>query len=450
MADKLLVRGYHVGLGDCIYVRIPNGQDGFHMLIDCGTIGSIDLLEKAVRHIKENLLPDSGTHNMKRLDLLVATHRHKDHIKGFDPKYFEDIQIKNIWLSAVMDPKHQQSSQALALHELATQKIRNIESLNLSLSPQLQQMMSMFSVDNDDAIKALREQIPDKNNISPKYVYAGMNASDQNLQLDDATIKVLAPEYDIDGFYLGKEYDESLKGFQNGPAFFDNHSISDGTDHPENISLSDFLGLKSRMLSNAFTFAETDSSLQNNCSVVLLINWRGRRLLFTGDAEWERAYEDGKHNGSWNVMWKIRHDDLNEKLDFIKIGHHGSQNATPWIDSSNQNLEVNRIFNAILPLPANLLQCNVQALISTERTNVYETIPSPDLLVELGNRVKNTRDYYSALKAIDKDFYKREPFKDLWDYEREDMLKEQQPYRTDLENMITGKGFVDVEIDPAK
>ncbi|MFZ2097123.1 MAG: hypothetical protein WAV05_10840 [Anaerolineales bacterium] len=447
MADKLLVRGYKVGVGDCIYVRIPNGADGFHMLIDCGTIGSITLLEKAVRHIKENLLPDSTIPGNKRLDLLVATHRHKDHIKGFDPKFFTNIQIKNIWLSAVMNPEHQQSAQTLALHEMATKKMRSLDALNLSLSPQLQQLMSMFSLDNDDAIRALREQIPDENHISPEYVHAGMESNDLNLQLDDATIKVLAPENDIDGFYLGKEFDESLKGFQNGTAFFDNHSISDGIDHPENISLSDFLRLKSRMLSNEFAFAETDSSLQNNCSVVLLISWRGRRLLFTGDAEWERAYEDGKHNGSWNVMWKMRHDDLDGKLDFIKIGHHGSQNATPWIDGGNQKLEVNQIFNAILPLSDGLSQCIAQAIISTERTNVYETIPSPDLLVELGKRVKNTRDYYSALAAIDQDFYKKEPFKDLWNYEREDMLKVQQPYRTDLENMISGKGYVDVEIE---
>ena len=148
-------------------------------------------------------------------------------------------------------------------------------------------------------------------------------------------------------------------------------------------------------------------------------------------------------------MWKMRHDDLNDKLDFIKIGHHGSQNATPWIDGGNQKLEVNQIFNAILPLPDGLSQRIAQAIISTERTNVYETIPSPDLLVELGKRLKNTRDYYSALETIDKDFYKKKPFMDLWEYEREDMLKAQQPYRTDLENMITGKGYVDVEIEPA-
>ena len=52
-------------------------------------------------------------------------------------------------------------------------------------------------------------------------------------------------------------------------------------------------------------------------SVVLLIIWRNRRLLFVGDAEWHGEYKDGKHNGSWNVMWHDR-EHLQEPLDFLK------------------------------------------------------------------------------------------------------------------------------------
>lgn len=39
-------------------------------------------------------------------------------------------------------------------------------------------------------------------------------------------------------------------------------------------------------------------------SVVVLIEWRNRRLLFVGDAEWDGELHDGKHNGSWNIMWE--------------------------------------------------------------------------------------------------------------------------------------------------
>ena len=39
------------------------------------------------------------------------------------------------------------------------------------------------------------------------------------------------------------------------------------------------------MLSNGLAFAAKDSSIQNNLSVVLLIEWGKRRLLFVGDAD---------------------------------------------------------------------------------------------------------------------------------------------------------------------
>ena len=48
MGNQLLIRAYNVGCGDCIYVRIPNDKDGFHILIDCGKKGDAELLEKAV------------------------------------------------------------------------------------------------------------------------------------------------------------------------------------------------------------------------------------------------------------------------------------------------------------------------------------------------------------------------------------------------------------------
>ena len=51
MADKLLIRLFDVGLGDCIYCRIPKAhKDGrdFHILIDCGTLSSTDYLSAAI------------------------------------------------------------------------------------------------------------------------------------------------------------------------------------------------------------------------------------------------------------------------------------------------------------------------------------------------------------------------------------------------------------------
>jgi hypothetical protein len=99
---------------------------------------------------------------------------------------------------------------------------------------------------------------------------------------------------------------------------------------PGNISPAAFRALRARMQSNALAFAELDGKLKNNSSVVLLIERNKKRLLFVGDAEWHGDFKPGKMNGAWNVMWNERRALLGKPVDFLKIGHHGSDNSTPW------------------------------------------------------------------------------------------------------------------------
>ena len=445
MADQLLVRAYNVGVGDCIYVRIPNRDEPFHVLIDCGRKGSADMLATALAHLEENLLPEGSAPGKKRLDLLVVTHRHEDHIKGFDPDSFTNIEIGNIWLSAAMNSEHPQAERAHALHSLARDEMRAVAAQGLALSPELEGLVSLYGIRNDGAMEALRETFPRANGIEPCFVHAGMSSRSGEArirELRDATIRVLAPERDIDGFYLGEEADETLRAFIAGRSAFARGARPQG-DPPTNISGADFRLLQSRMLSSAFAFAEKDSSIQNNMSVVLLIEWGGKRLLFVGDAEWHGKFRQGKHNGSWEVMWKKRKRWLDDPIDFLKVGHHGSINSTPRDRNKDDDYEINQIFNAILPLPADGEQPTAQAVVSTERS-YYKPIPESDLLVELGRRVKNTRDYKAEFDRTGLD-----PATELKHFqeEEEDFLDKPQPLRTDLEKMLLGRDFVDVVLD---
>jgi beta-lactamase superfamily II metal-dependent hydrolase len=131
----VVIRHYCQGIGDCHLLRFPtDGDRDFWMLIDCGVHTSVkggsDLLDEVVRDIAKQT---------KRLDVVVLTHEHMDHVSGFRSaaEVFaeEGIEVDEVWLAWTEDPKDAQArkldqykQQALAALQLSSQRLDGVAS----------------------------------------------------------------------------------------------------------------------------------------------------------------------------------------------------------------------------------------------------------------------------------------------------------------------------------
>lgn len=411
MSEKLLVRSYDVGSGDCIYVRVPDGDDAFHMLIDCGSREAVGTrVEGVVGHVKSMLPEVPGTDPLeRRLDLLVVTHDHDDHYKGFNPDWWEDVQIGRIWLSAFLKTDHPQAEAGHKLSALAAASARSLVGRGLTLSPAAQAVLRN-SIGNAGARTALRNTLPAWNGITPLYVsrdvarkldaaereehgvrYKQRTTCFEGFDEETTRIRILAPEWDIDRRYLGEAPESCGYGapmsLRRSARLVDRIGKGSGPAQPVNVSPRDFRCLRDRLRLSAFAFGDEDGDVKNNTSVVLLLEWRGRRLLFPGDAEWERTEpEEGVRNGSWEVMIEEdkKYGHLRQPLDFLKVSHHGSANGTPFLVGEEEQ----PLLDPILPRGG-----AARASVSTGEKFSDHDVPSRALMEELGRRAGNACKY---------------------------------------------------------
>jgi hypothetical protein len=153
------VRMYRQGLGDCFLLAFPKPKGGdFFVLIDCGVILGTPDADKLMKAVAADLAETT-----KRIDILVATHEHWDHVSGFDPtkKLFDGINVGEVWLAWTEDPSdatakrlRHERAQKLAALWLGIGQLRvrvgaaagaDAESLERAA-----QVLSFFGIDPDD------------------------------------------------------------------------------------------------------------------------------------------------------------------------------------------------------------------------------------------------------------------------------------------------------------
>lgn len=355
MAD-LVVRAYNVGFGDAIHVEVPDRDPSGtevvrHLVVDVGNVlsgpGSDDALFLPV-------VEDIARRTGGRADLYVLSHEHLDHAQGLLSASLRgvDLVADHVWLPGSAAPDYYETHPAARRRRLAAlEQIESIRSL-LAEAPKRETPQMRHLLANNDASRT-RDCVDHLRGLSARgatYVWRGRElVAGVDHPFHEARLELWAPEEDT-SIYYGR-FQPLAPGLARrrpkAPAGVDAHAFG-------RLVRSWSEGVGDNML--AIDKAANDSS------VVFTLEWRGWRLLFPGDAE----------QRSWRTMDR---EQTIRPVDFLKVGHHGSHNATP----------PDEILERLVPKDRDDGRRRV-ALVSTQ-DDVYNAVPHPPTLNRIRARV---------------------------------------------------------------
>ncbi|MGH9279731.1 MAG: MBL fold metallo-hydrolase [Acidimicrobiales bacterium] len=322
MADhdvQIRVRMYRVGFGDCFLVSFLDARPA-HVLVDCGVHvrGNVNTMEAVVANIREVTGGD--------LAVVIASHAHEDHIRGYGrhSDVFGQLRIGEVWMPWSEDPsdetaielRRKRAELALALDaynnlrglsEAAVAALDNAAAVSRNVAA-LDQLRAGFGTG------ATVKYLKGGDTIDEPGGVAGLSVRALGPPKDESFLKRLDPPSAERFLRLGPDGEPAEDGIQ---------PFDDGWVRPQapNVfSPGDLQRLSQVTAPPGEALAFTLDQGLNNTSLVLLFSYRGRRLLFPGDAQW----------GGWQSwLEKPEAAELLGTVDFVKIAHHGSENATP-------------------------------------------------------------------------------------------------------------------------
>jgi hypothetical protein len=356
---------YTQGLGDCFLITLPRkdaDRDKFFVMIDCGVILGTANAEQKMAAVVDDIAATTG----KRVDLLLATHEHWDHLSGFKQaeKKLKEIVFGEVWLPWTEDPGDEFARQLGEKRSKAVAALRLAQSrLRLAGSPdsadEVGGMLDFFGARGD----ATKEALQIARSLSRTQRYCRPGEDPVTFAGVDARFFVLGPPRDLK---LLAKLDPSKRAPETygltGTVFLADQlsgalspdADPDGPFGPlQTIPMAvaremDFFKQRYwgtaaaggddrdawRRIDAAWLEGAPGLALQldaetNNTSLVVAIELLpgGDVLLFAADAQ----------VGNWlswqDVQWKVGNGtisgpDLLKRTVLYKVGHHGSRNAT--------------------------------------------------------------------------------------------------------------------------
>jgi beta-lactamase superfamily II metal-dependent hydrolase len=380
--SDLVVRLYDVRFGDAVLVTIPDTENGQPVertiLIDFGNaLGKAGGVDAVLEPVIDDIIARLGG---RPLDLYVMTHEHLDHVQGLflaSHDFGKTIKARQVWLTGSADPGYyddpahaeakKQKLAAMAAYDLAAMRLRGLAARST--------FADVLLANNDTrttslCVDFLRTELTDPQDVN--YVDRTTDLTDLQ-PATSATITLWAPEENTADYYgrfrpvaAGLGLDETFD-FDDLDRFLD-ESVEPPRP-PAGVDAGAFYNLLDIRHGAAATMLAIDQA-SNNTSIVMLVEWQGWRLLFTGDAE-KRSWRQMNKNG------------VLQPVHFLKVSHHGSHTGMP----------PEEIIERVLPLPAPGTQPRTIAAVSTFPGN-YPGVPDLDTRSELERRARllSTRD----------------------------------------------------------
>jgi beta-lactamase superfamily II metal-dependent hydrolase len=376
----VVVRMYNVGFGDAFLVVIPNGQSVHRVLFDCGSIEAAP--DQTMSDVVDQIISDTMDADGKsRIDVVVCTHRHKDHVSGFANPKWREVKVAEVWMPWTEDPsdpaarkiRNTQGRVATALQARLTaraaagpdpegERYRDIVANALALSNEAAMSMLHSGFSGDP----IRRYLPEK-----KADESGKERSFSSPALPGVRIHVLGPSRDPEVIrdmdppkgesYLRLQSQFPAKDGEKFPTPFSDEFKVDDQYH-EFFQESDKGHIEAASKLDDLAVAVTLDKAVNGTSLMIVLEISGAHLLFPGDAQW----------GTWQAaladeQWR----ELLSKTDFYKVGHHASHNATP-----KEFVE-------------KVLQNDAWAMASTKVKRIWPDIPKAGLVTAL--KAKGTK-----------------------------------------------------------
>jgi beta-lactamase superfamily II metal-dependent hydrolase len=331
------IRMYNVGFGDAFLALIPDGDGERRILFDCGSIEAAPGL--AMSSVVDRIVSDvTDAKGVARIDVVVATHRHKDHVSGFGLEVWGGVHVNEVWMPWTEDPADEEARRIReGQSNLASAINRALTNRSAALGAEPDEELSRYKdivanslmLKNESAMETLLRGFsgnPKRRFLSAK---SGGHRTLETDALPGVKVHILGPSRDPDVIRdMNPPKGESYLRLRREAAA---HNGLPPPPFPPHFRLENYKGTgtlpegdlqeieRAGAMSDLAAAVALDKAV-NGTSLMLMLEISGVFLLFPGDAQW----------GTWKaVMEDPEWREMLGRVKFYKIGHHGSHNATP-------------------------------------------------------------------------------------------------------------------------